>query len=186
MKKSMRSHLIKAGVMTMLLAPTFAYAHDYNYIEGGYLNWDQPGDDSGYHLKGSVDVLSPIAPFIEYNSVDNVDQLSLGGIFHAPLTPQVDVILGGSYEHFDVDHGGDASGYGLRGGLRWSVPNTRLELDPQVRYVNLDHDHHDDATSFRLDALYALTPAVSLQGAFQSGDDDRYEVGLRYSFGGQI
>lgn len=186
MKKAIRSHLIKAGVATLLLAPAFAYAHDYNYIEGGFVHWDdQPGDDNGYRVKGSLDLLSPIAPFIEYNSIDDVHQLSLGGVFHTPLTQDLDLVLGGSYEHFDNDHGSDASGYGLRGGVRWTIPNTKLELDPQVRYIDVDH-HNGDATSFRVDALYALTPALDLQGAVQSGDDDRLEVGLRYSFGSKL
>src|SRR3546814_697483 len=180
MKKATQSQLLKAGIAAMFLVPSFAFAHNYNYLEGGYVHRDQPGDEDGFRVNGSFDVLSPVAIFGEYDDVDHFGQLSLGGLWHTPLTNALDLNAGASYEHFDYRHGDD-SGFGLRAGLRWTVPNTRLELDPGIRYVNVGDDN--DGTSARLGALYQLTDAFDVQGAVQAGDDDRFEVGVRYNFG---
>ncbi|NGY06957.1 hypothetical protein [Solimonas terrae] len=184
MKKATRSHLLKAGAAALLLAPALAFAHNYNYLEGGYVHRDQAGDEDGFRANGSFDVLSPVAVFGEYDDVGHFEQLSVGGLWHTPLTRNVDLDLGGSYEHYDYNHGGSDSGFGLRGGVRWMVPNTRLELDPGLRYVDLGHGHSD--TSARLDGLYQLTAALDLQAAVQSGDDDRFEAGVRYNFGPRL
>jgi len=184
MKKATQSRLLKAGMAALLIAPTFAFAHNYNYLEGGYVHRDQAGTDDGFRVNGSFDVLSPIAVFGEYDDVGHFGQLSLGGLWHTPLTNTLDLNLGASYEHYDWRHGGDDSGFGLRGGVRWMVPNLPLELDPGVRYVNLGHGHDD--TSARLGALYRLTDALDVQAAVQAGDDDRVEAGLRYNFGPRL
>lgn len=181
MTRKIRIPFREAGLAALLLVPALASAHSYNYLEGGYLHRDQPGDDSGFRVNGSFDVLSPIAVFAEYDDVDDFSQLSVGGLWHTPLNNAIDLNLGASLEHFDYEHGGDDTGFGLRGGVRWMIPNTRLELDPEIRYVDVDEP--DDGTSVRLGALFRLSKALDLQGAIQGGDDDRYEVGLRYTFG---
>ncbi|WP_028079856.1 porin [Solimonas soli] len=176
---------LKLGVAVLLLAPGLALAHNYNYLEGGYLHRDQAGDEDGFRVAGSFDILSPIAVFAEYGDVDNFSQLSIGGLWHTPLTRDLDLNLGASLEQFDHDHGGDDTGFGLRAGLRWAVPNTRLELNPELRYVDIDNDKAD-GVSLRLGALYALTPALDLEGGVQGGEDDRFDVGLRYNFGPRL
>ena len=45
------------------------------------------------------------------------------------------------------------------------------------------HLYHDDQVSVRLNALLNIAPHLDVQGAVQGGDEQRYEVGLRYSFG---
>lgn len=180
MKKATQSQLLKAGIAAMFLVPSFAFAHNYNYVEGGYIHRDQGGTDDGFRVNGSFDVLSPVAIFGEFDHVGDFQQLSVGGLWHMPLNNTMDINAGGSYEHYDWD-GHDNSGFGLRADLRWMVPNTRLELDPGVRYVDLGNSQ--DGTSARLGALYAITNALDVQAAVQAGDDDRVEAGLRYNFG---
>lgn len=182
MKTTIHSPLLRAALVSAILAPAAAFAHNYNYLEGGYLHRNQAGDEDGFRMNGSFDVLYPIAVFAEYDDVDDFDELSLGGLWHTPLTHTVDLNLGASYEHYGHDHGGGDSGYGLRGGVRWMVPDTALELDPELRYVDIAHDR-GDGTSLRLGALYRLTTAFDVQAAVQGGDDDRVEAGLRYNFG---
>lgn len=177
----LRRTWLGAGLMALLGAPALAQAYDYNYLEGGYLNRDQPGDDSGLRVQGSFDIASPIAVFAEYADVDHYDQLSIGALYHTPLDRTLDLVLGASFETYDDGHDDD-SGFGLRGGLRWTLPQTRLELNPELRYVDYGHD---DGLSLRLGALYPLTPALALQGGVQAGDDDRFDIGVRYSFGPQ-
>jgi hypothetical protein len=182
MNKATRSQALKLGAAALLLAPGLALAHNYNYIEGGYLHRDQAGDEDGFRIAGSFDVLSPVAIFAEYGDVDQFSQLTIGGLWHTPLTRDLDLNLGASFEQFDHDNGGDDAGFGLRGGVRWAVPNTRLELNPELRYVNVDHDKAD-GVSARLGALYQLTSALDLEGGVQAGDDDRFDLGVRYNFG---
>jgi len=183
--KANRARAWKLGAAALLLAPGLALAHNYNYIEGGYLHRDQAGDEDGFRVGGSFDILSPIAIFGEYADVDRFSQLSIGGLWHTPLTRDIDLNLGASLEQIDHDHGGDDTGFGLRAGIRWAVPNTRLELNPEFRYVNIDDDHAD-GLSLRLGALYALTDRLDLAGGVQGGDDDRFDLGVRYNFGPRI
>ena len=44
------------------------------------------------------------------------------------------------------------------------------------------HLFGNNETSVRLNALYNLAPHFDLQAAIQGGDEQRYEVGLRYAF----
>ncbi|MFT4047588.1 MAG: hypothetical protein QM661_12960 [Solimonas sp.] len=182
MNQANRMHRWTLGAAALLLAPGLALAYDYNDLEGGYLHRDQAGDESGLRIGGSFDVLSPVAIFAEYDDVDEFSQLSVGGLYHTPLTRDIDLNLGVSIEQFDHDRGGDDTGFGLRGGIRWTVPNTRLELDPELRYVDIDHDKAD-GVSVRLGALYPLTGVLDLQGGVQTGQDDRFDLGVCYNFG---
>ncbi len=45
------------------------------------------------------------------------------------------------------------------------------------------HLYHSDQASLRLNALVDIAPHLALQGAMQVGDDQRYELGMGYSFG---
>ncbi|MGH8444299.1 MAG: hypothetical protein ACREVL_03480 [Solimonas sp.] len=181
MKTAVRHTLLKVGVAALLCAPAMAMAYDYSYLEGGYLHRDQGGDDDGFRVAGSFDVLSPIAIFAEYDGVDDYDLLSVGALYHTPINNALDLVLGASFESIDNGHDDD-TGFGLRGGVRWMVPRTRLELDPELRYVDYGHD---DGLSVRLGAVYPITGALALQGGVQAGDDDRFDIGVRYNFGPQ-
>lgn len=171
-----------AAVAALAALPTLAAAHNYTYVEGGYLNVDTGDDDeSGFRLAGSGDVHPNLALIGEYAQVDEADLFSAGALFHTPLNRNFDWTAGATYEHVDTDAVEDG-GYGLRTGLRWQTSDARFELAPEVRYVDIE----DDATSLRLGALYTLTSALDLQGAVQGGDDDRYELGLRYNIGPRL
>ena len=175
-----RRPLALAAIAGVLLAgPALAQAHSYNYLEGGYLNRDQPGDEDGFRAAGMFDIASPIAIFGEYADVDYFSQASLGALYHTNLQRGLDLNFGASIEHIDVgDY--DDTGFGLRAGLRWILPNTKLELNPELRYVNVDDE---DATSMHVGAVFPLAQAWDLAGAVQFGDDDRFELGVRYNFG---
>lgn len=177
-----RTLLTAAAVTATLALPFGAQAYSYNYLEGGYVNRDQPGDDDGFRAQGMFDVLSPVAIIAEYADVDYFSQLSVGALYHHPLQRGLDLNLGASFEHVDIDGGGDESGFGLRAGLRWMLPNSKLELNPELRHVEIDNF---DATSLRVGAVYPLQYEWALTGGAQVGDDDRFDIGLRYNFGPQ-
>ena len=68
----------------------------------------------------------------------------------------------------------------LRADLRWLVPDTRLELSPGLRYVDL---YDDGDTALRVAGRYGLTPAVKLQAAMEFADDaDTVSAGARFEF----
>lgn len=175
-----------AALAALMLLPLAAQAHNYTYIEGGFLHrnddLDRP-DRDGLRVAGSVDVAAPIALFGEFDHTgDNFDQLGGGVLFHTPVSAVLDVEAGASVEHVDTGPRDD-TGFGLRAGVRWQLADARLELSPGVRYVNV-LDRSD--TSARCGVLFRLSEALDLQGAAQVGDDDRFEVGLRYNFGPRV
>lgn len=172
-----------------LLLPAAAAAHNYSYVEGGFVNQDQgrrsPGDESGFRIAGSLDLAPPLALIGEF--VDTGDFFQLGGglLFHTPLSKVLDLNAGATLEHMDTGRNDDL-GVGVRGGVRWlALPSPRnferLEATAEVRHLFI---FSDSVTSLRAGALYRIAHNLDAQGAVQAGDDDRVEVGLRYNFNG--
>lgn len=171
-----------------LLLPAVAAAHDYSYVEGGFVNHDRgrrtPGDDNGFRLAGSLDIgVAPLALIGEYVDTGDFSQLTAGLIFHTPLSKVLDLNAGASLERVDTGRDDDF-GLGLRGGVRWLVlpsPRTfeRLEATAELRQLFV---FSDTSTSLRAGALYRIADNLDAQGAVQAGDDDRVEVGVRYYF----
>lgn len=174
---------IGAAAAALMLVPALVQAHNYNYVEGGWVHRDQRGDEDGIRLLGSFDVARPVAIFAEYATVEDFDQLSAGALFHTPINNDFDLVLGASIEDVNYSDGGGDTGFGLRGGVRWVIPQTRLELNPELRYVDIDPE---ELVSVRVNALYQLNNAFDIQGAVQGGDDDRFELGVRYNFGPRV
>lgn len=169
-----------AALALLTMLPAVASAADYTYIEGGFIDRHDYGrSGAGGRIAGSVDVpVLPLAIIAEYDGTDGLDQFDAGAIFHVPIVPTLNLFGGATIEH--GDRGGDTStGIGARAGVRWTTL-PRLELSPELRYVHL---FGENETSIRLNALYSIAPHLSLQGAIQGGDEQRYEVGLRYAFG---
>jgi len=175
-----------AAVAALAALPTLAAAHNYSYLEGGYVNRDNYGtnddNENGFRIGGSGDVHSNVALIGEYGSTGDIDQISAGAQFHAPINPMLDFTAGATAEHVDIDSADD-TGYGLRSGVRWQTADGRFELWPEVRYIDV---FDDDATSARLGGAVAVNNALDVTAAAQGGDDDRYEVGLRYNFGPRL
>jgi len=172
-----------AALATLCLLPAAASAADYNYVEGGFLfRHDYGSESGGGRVAGSFDLPAlPLAIIAEYDGTDNLNQFDVGAIFHVPVAPMLDVFGGGTLEHVD-NYGSADTGIGLRGGVRWQAARG-FELSPEFRYV---HVYHTDQASARLNALVSIAPRLDLQGAMQVGDDQRYELGLRYNFGAPL
>ncbi|PPE72148.1 hypothetical protein C3942_19825 [Solimonas fluminis] len=174
--------LIAAGALAAM--PGLAAAHNYTYLEGGFLNRDYgPDDESGFRIAGSGDIHRNVALIGEYADTGDLEQISAGALFHTPLNNILDFTAGATYEHIEFGPADD-NGFGLRTGLRWQNADGRLELAPEIRYVDFGDD---DDTSLRVSGLYGLTPQLDLVAAVQgAGDDDRLEAGLRYNFGPRL
>lgn len=166
--------------VALLWLPGLATAHNYSYLEGGYLGLDNELEEAdGLFLGGSYGLFNHLAVIAEWDTAGDYDQLGAGVQYHRSLTEPLDLTLGATVEQLSVDEDDD-TGYGLRAGLRWQAWNHRLELWPEARYVDA---LGDEALSGRLTATYEVIPRLDVLGIAQAGDDDRYGLGLRYSFG---
>jgi hypothetical protein len=166
--------------MALLMVPSVAPAHNYTFLEGNAVRRDVgPEEDVGVRLSGSMDVTYPVALFGEYISADEYDQFSTGGLFHTALNHVLDLNLGASLESVD-DGRRDDTGLGLRGGVRWQAIPTRLEVNPEIRHVDVFDTVN---TNLRVTGLYFMDRHLDLLGVVQGGDDDRIEAGIRYNFG---
>lgn len=169
-----------AAVLAFSAAPGIAgAAASYNYVEGGFLFRDSYGnDDAGGRVAALFSITQPLALYGEFSSNDDLDQFSVGAIFHQPINSELDWFAGGGLEYVDVGPFDDF-GYGLRGGLRWT-PLKAFEVTPEIRYFDAVGDGQ---VSFRVGGTYAFSPPFALTGAVQGGDDDRVEIGVRWNFG---
>lgn len=171
---------LKPVVMALMTAGLAlpAAAADYRYLDGGVV--DRDGSDTGVRMAGSGELTPPLAAFGEVVDAGQYEQLSAGLMFHTPFATGLDFNAGATLEAVDTGNRDD-TGYGARAGLRWHVPQSNgLELNPEVRHVVV---FNDVITSFRAGALFPVAPRFNLLGALQAGDDDRVELGMRYSFG---
>lgn len=184
MNKKILSKQSLAAAAAMFVLPMAAMAHDYTFAEGGFVSVDNgPADDNGYFLGGSVNIAPNFAVIGEWNDIDQYSQISGGLLFHTPLNNVLDLNVGATLEHGEVDGPGpsnDDTGFGVRAGVRyWAMPG-KVELIPEIRYVDL---FNTDSTSLRGTALFRVTPPLDLQAFVQGGDDDRFGLGVRYNFG---
>lgn len=153
-----------------------AHAHNYSYIEGGYIERE---DNGGLRLAASLALDPRLAAFGEISDTDPVQTLSAGLMLHQPVNPQVDWTAGLSLETVDVGRRDD-TGLGVRAGLRWRVPASPLvELNPEIRHRDV---FDRGQTSLRVAALLALSAPWQLQIALQGGDEDSLSAGVRYHF----
>ncbi|HEY1077512.1 MAG TPA: hypothetical protein VGE51_12545 [Fontimonas sp.] len=177
----MKARLISTYALAasaLLALPLAANAHSYTYVEGGYVSLDNDAqDDSGFRIAGSGAVAPSFAVIGEYVDTGDFEQLSAGAVFHAPIDRSLDWFAGATIEMVDVP-GDDDTGFGLRGGLRWSFAKA-FELIPEIRHVDV---FDEGFTSLRVTGLYRVAPRLDIQAALQGGDDDRFEAGLRYNF----
>lgn len=186
MKKPSRRRSLAAfsALSTLGLMPLASQAADYTYIEGGFIQRHDYGETgAGGRVAGSFDLPTiPLAIIGEFDGTNGLNQFDAGVVFHMPIVRQLSFFAGGTLEHADRNGKGyddSSTGPGGRVGLRWQA-NQVLELSPELRLVHL---YHDDQVSVRLNALLNIAPHLDVQGAVQGGDEQRYEVGLRYSFG---
>lgn len=169
------------ALAALALLPGLASAADYNNIEGGFIQRDNYGrSDAGFRIGGSLGVAPSVAAYTEFTNNDELNQFSAGAIFHAPINQELDWFAGGGLEYVDVGPADDL-GFGLRGGLRYT-PTSIIELSPEIRYYDAGGDGQ---ASLRLSGAYTVAPHLALVAAVQGGDDNRFEAGVRYRFGGR-
>lgn len=173
-----RKHSVAFALSTLLALPAITAAHDYTYVEGGFVSRDnRRTDDSGFRIAASGAIADPVALIGEYVDTGDYEQFSGGAVFHAPIERDLHWFAGATIEQVDTGRADD-TGFGLRGGLRWRFARV-FELSPEIRHVDV---FDRDETSLRLAGWFRFAPGLDLQAALQAGDDDRIEAGLRYNF----
>ena len=178
MKLAHKLHAALLLTAVGLMLPGVASAIDYRWVDGGIVDRDA-SNGLGARIAGSAALTTPLAAFGEIVDDDEFTQVSAGALFHAPINMNLDFNVGGSVEIVETG-AEDDTGLGARMGLRWLVPESRgLELSPEVRHVMV---FNTSSTSLRANALFPVSRNLLLQGELQGGDDDRVEIGMRYSF----
>ena len=183
-----------ATALLALAGPALADGPNYNYLEVRYQGMELDGagfdvDGDGLGLSGSFEIGDMWQVFANYNNngfdfdVD-LDEIQLGGGFHAPLTNNVDFVANFAWVRFEIDSpigGVDDDGIGASIGLRGMVTD-RFELAGFVNYIDLD-DGGDD-TSVGGQAWYSFTENFALGFQASASDDiTRYGIGARLYFG---
>ncbi len=183
-----------AVISLVALASTAqAEGPDYNYLEGSYQRIDIDDDfadvdGDGFAIAGSLEVAENWHIFASYGKADldfgiDLDEASVGGGFHAALSPTTDIVANLAYVSVDADALGgsfDDDGFGVALGVR-SLLSEQFELAGFIDYVDLD-DAGDD-TSVRGEGWYRFTRNFALGGKIGFGDDvTTYGIGARLYF----
>lgn len=155
----------------LALAPFAAQAANYDYVEGGYADFDY---DDGIFVGGSFDVAPNIRILGEFNSLDNLDITELGVGYHTGVADKVDVY--GDLKFVDIDAD---DGLGLTGGVRFAVA-PRFELGGGINYYNFDSGSE---TNIFVNGLFRIADRLDIMLEVEDGDVlDKMQLGVRYNF----
>lgn len=177
---------LKSLLCAGALLPIAAFAQsdfNYTYVEVEYLDtdYDNLGDDSGFGLKGSIELTDMIYLLGEYQTYDDtdLDLWSIGGGVRWNLQPELDLTADLSWVEADAGPFDD-DGFQLGIGLRARVHDA-IEVDAGIRHVDLDNGSE---TFLDLGGRYYLTETVAVGlGLDVSDDTTTWRIGLRGEFG---
>ncbi len=198
----MNAFLKKALPVVAFGAPMFSSATvladngiSYSYIQAIYqeVEVDVGGgfdaDGNGYAVGGSVEINDDWFVFAGYASGDlesvvDLDQLTVGGGYHAALSEKTDWFATLAYVSADISAPGfgsaDDSGFGVSLGVR-SMVSPSLELNASASYVDLGDGA--DSTGFGAGLWYTVSGNIALGIGASFGDDvTTYGAGVRLYF----
>lgn len=189
--------LLLGTALVFAMSPAFAGDLSYNFIELGYqkaeLDDDLAGisfDGDGFGIGGSFEVGESWFVGVGYSTIGfdfgiDLDQISVGGGYHAGLSDRTDFFATLSYLSVEVSASGlgsvDEDGYGVAIGVR-SMLTDNVELNGSIGYSDLGNGA--DGTAFNAGALYSFTESFAI--GFDIGieeDVTLYGVGGRFYFG---
>lgn len=189
--------LLLGTALVFAMSPAFAGDLSYNFIEIGYqeaeLDDDLAGfsfDGDGFGVGGSFEVGESWFVGVSYSTIGfdfgiDLDQISVGGGYHAGLSDRTDFFATLSYLSVEVSASGlgsvDEDGYGVAIGVR-SMLTDNVELNGSLGYSDLGDGA--DGTAFNVGALYSFTESFAV--GFDIGieeDVTLYGLGGRFYFG---
>jgi opacity protein-like surface antigen len=195
-ESNVKRKLFALGLLFVAL-PSVAADLSYNYIQGGYQEYDIDDDlfggfdvdGDGYFISGSFELTDNWFVAGGYSTADfdfgiDLDELSVGAGYHVPLNNNVDFYGLLSLVRAEASVSGfgseDESGYAAEIGIRGMIGD-RFELNGSLAYVDLDDG--GDGTAFGAGLLYNFTDSVAAGLAFDFDEDvQAFGVGVRVYF----
>jgi hypothetical protein len=180
---------LSIGALLLSGAAALAEGPSYSYIQASYqeIDVDGGGDGDGFGVAGSVAVNESWFVYAGYSSFDlestfDLDQLEVGGGWHAPVSNKTDWFVTASYIDYELSGRGFGSasedGFGVGIGIR-SMFSPSLELYGKAQY----EDVGDGETSLAAGLWYTVTGNLALGAGLEVGDDiTAYGVGIRLYF----
>lgn len=189
----MKKKILAVGLLAALPLTSFAETPSFDFVQGGYANWDIDGISGsfdGFQVSANKSLNKNFYFNGDYQSVSkgSLDskfstvglgyryKLSNSAVFFGELdwaNLNVDVNLG------SFSAGANDSGYQAAAGFRGMV-SPKFELKGAVEYLDLGSD---DSTSYVVGAAYNFNKAASLYSDVKfDKDSTRYTVGVRYNF----
>ncbi len=185
---------LSISALMLSSAAAMAEGQSYSYIQANYQeveidvgNFDIDGD--GFGVAGSVAINDSWFVFasyssFEFESVVDLNQWSLGGGWHAPISEKTDWFVTAAYIDAEVKAGGlgsiSDSGFGASVGIR-SMLNPNLELVGSVGYADLGDGA--DGISVTGGVWYTVTGNLALGLGLEAGEDQTsYGLGVRLYF----
>lgn len=207
--------LFAAPFSAMAGTPNYSYMQGLYTVDGSVDlpqngNGAQTSDLGGFQLKLSLGLSDHIFGRAEYSeiSIDKLDNgdyrfFSVGGGAHFSIgsdwyafdlfgLASFETIQGGDFDY-------DASGYGLKAGIRW-LPTDRIEIAPFYEYFDygeLDKTNTTvDGSRYGVQALFSITDSFAITAVYQANNlelenskgggplefEDKTSVGIRYYF----
>ncbi len=173
------SVVVLAGMTSSVIA-TSAQAADfnYNYIEGGFENYDLENIDANVgKLSGSYEITPKLNIVGEYakGDLDNptggsdldFEESAIGIEYHASIAPKTDVTTNIKYINQDIDTVNDEDGYGVGVGVRHWLTDT-VEVDANIDYS--DVDSYD--TELKVGARYHFNDDISVGAGYSTSKED--------------
>ncbi len=163
------SSIALVGMMSTAQAGDF----NYNYIEGGYSNYNVKEVSSAFSAGGSYGVTENVniigsyskANFDTNSSVDtSLNQYSVGAGYHMPIAPQTDILADVSYLNMEAEastngiaFSASKGGYGLGVGVRHQLTDS-VEANARVAYMSIDNTSD---TAVSVGGRYNINKAMS-------------------------
>ena len=172
---------ILAAAMLMTAAISQAAPLSYDYVEGGYGEWDR---DDALFVNGSKALdnnLFVLGGIYAIDAKANDGFYLEGGVgYHLPLSKQVDLVMSAQLLYGDIGNNDDMGAI-LRAGVRFT-PADRVELEGGLA-VSSNDTLIDDGVGLDATARYFFSNALSgAIGLHSDTELDGVSLSMRYNF----
>ena len=176
----------------MVSAVSAAADISYDYVRLSYVDTELDlgpvdVDGDGLELAGSLTVHQNAFAFASFSALDldfgaDASRLEIGGGYHHPLTPKIDLVGRLGYVNVDLDSGGgsaDDDGILLSGGVRGRVTEV-IEARAALNHRSMDKGDSD--TELEVGGDYYVTEQFTVGVGLSLGDATSLLLGGRFSF----
>ena len=185
----MKKGIIAAAVAAAALSPLAASAEiSYSYGEIQYVDIDVDAgvfgsaSESGFGLEGSYEINDMFHIGIDFSSVDDLDQTTLGFGYHREVGDDASFYADLAWESIDAGAAGDDDGYSIELGLRGMVSDT-FELQGYIGQIDVGGSE----MFYGLGGRYYFNDNMAVGLGYETIESfgvevDTLELGFRYNF----